>query len=105
MIEEAPPQSSDESRQSRDRSYSHRSRSPPSESFSAYSRLDKLERNKSKRGEGSFHPSMGNDVMSRALRQISKSPFVRRIIKAKLPHRFTRSTFTIYNGKNDQWSM
>lgn len=44
------PQSSDESRQSRDRSYHHRFRSPPSESFSTYSRLDKLERNKSKRG-------------------------------------------------------
>ena len=27
--------------------------------------------------------------------------FTRRIVKAKLPHRFTQSTFTIYNGRID----
>ncbi|XP_075645466.1 uncharacterized protein LOC142616515 [Castanea sativa] len=37
--------------------------------------------------------------MSKALRQISKSPFVRRINRVKLPHRFTQPTFTIYNGR------
>ena len=48
------------------------------------------------------HPrSMGNDAMSKALRQISKSPFTHRIDKAKLPHRFTQPAFTIYNGKTD----
>ena len=36
---------------------------------------------------------MGNDAMSRA--------FTRRIVRAKLPHRFTQSTFTIYNGRID----
>ena len=39
--------------------------------------------------------------MSKALQQISKSPFVRRINKAKLPHRFSQPTFTIYNGRTD----
>ena len=44
---------------------------------------------------------MGNDAMSKALQQISKSPFVRRINKAKLPHRFSQPMFTIYNGRTD----
>ncbi|XP_075670395.1 uncharacterized protein LOC142640195 [Castanea sativa] len=44
---------------------------------------------------------MGNDVMNKALQQISKSPFVRAINKAKLPHRFSQPTFTIYNGRSD----
>jgi len=44
---------------------------------------------------------MGNDAMSKALQQIYKSPFVRRINKAKLPHRFSHPTFTIYNGRTD----
>lgn len=39
--------------------------------------------------------------MSKALRQISKSHFVRRINKAKLPHRITQPTFIIYNGRTD----
>ena len=39
--------------------------------------------------------------MSKTLRQISKSPFVRRIDRAKLPHRFTQPMFTIYNGRID----
>ena len=44
---------------------------------------------------------MGNDATSKALRQISKSPFTLRIDRAKLPHHFTQPTFTIYNGRND----
>ena len=39
--------------------------------------------------------------MSKALRQISKSPFTRRIDKAKLPHCFAQPMFTIYNGRTD----
>lgn len=37
--------------------------------------------------------------MSKALNQISKSPFTRRIEEARLPHHFHQPTFTIYNGK------
>ncbi|XP_023901332.1 uncharacterized protein LOC112013179 [Quercus suber] len=39
--------------------------------------------------------------MSKALREIAKSPFVRRINKAKHPHHFSQPTFTIYNGRMD----
>nr|XP_023887625.1 uncharacterized protein LOC111999720 [Quercus suber] len=44
---------------------------------------------------------MGNNAMSKALQQISKSLFVRRINKARLPHWFSQPTFTIYNGRTD----
>ena len=49
----------------------------------------------------SSHHGMGNDAMSKALQQISKSAFVRRINKAKLLYRFSQPTFTIYNGMTD----
>ncbi|XP_065638839.1 uncharacterized protein LOC136071449 [Quercus suber] len=39
--------------------------------------------------------------MSKALNQISRSPFTRRIEDAILPRRFHQPTFTIYNGKTD----
>ena len=39
--------------------------------------------------------------MSRALHQISKSPFTQRIERGKLPQRFTQPTFTMYNGRTD----
>ena len=39
--------------------------------------------------------------MSRALNQISKSPFTRKIKGGKLPWRFTQPTFTMYNGRTD----
>ena len=95
------PLSSEGSDEERDRTYRRRSRAPPSESFSALSRLDELKKQGRRRGESSFPRNMGNDAMSKALRQISKSPFTRRIDRAKLPHRFTQPTFTIYNGRTD----
>ena len=39
--------------------------------------------------------------MSKALNQISKSPFTSKIERAKLPWRFHQPTFTIYNGRMD----
>ena len=39
--------------------------------------------------------------MSKALNQISKSPFMRRIEGATLPRRFHQPTFTIYNGRTN----
>ena len=39
--------------------------------------------------------------MSKALRQISMSPFSCRIDRAKLPHHFSQPIFTIYNGRID----
>ena len=41
------------------------------------------------------------DAISKALCQISQSPFLEEIKKTNLPKRFTRLTFTIYDGKMD----
>ena len=47
------------------------------------------------------HRGLSNDAMSKALRQISKSPFMHRIEGGKLPWRFTQPTFTMYNSRTD----
>ena len=39
--------------------------------------------------------------MNRALNQISKSHFIRKIEGGRLPQRFTQPTFTMYNGRMD----
>ena len=39
--------------------------------------------------------------MKKALSQISKSPFTRRIEKAMLSRRFHQLTFVMYNGRTD----
>ena len=39
--------------------------------------------------------------MSRALNQIFRSPFTRRIEGGRLPRRFTQPTFIMYNGRTD----
>ena len=44
---------------------------------------------------------MGHDAMSRALNQLSRSPFTRRIEGAALPQWFQQPTFSIYNGNTD----
>ena len=44
---------------------------------------------------------MGHDAMSRALDQLSRSPFTRRIEGAALPRRFQQPAFSIYNGNTD----
>ena len=74
---------------------------PSNESFSASLHLDREERHKRRRVKSSPLKSIGNDAMSKALRQISKSPFTRKIDKAKLLHHFAQPTFTIYNGRID----
>ena len=69
---------------------------PPSEAFSymeeRYQRRER--RSPSLRG-------LGHDAMSKALNQLSKSPFTRCIEGAALPWRFQQPTFTIYNGNTD----
>ena len=47
--------------------YRLRSKTPPSESFSASSRLDRVERHSKRHEDSSFPKSMGNDAMSKAL--------------------------------------
>ena len=44
---------------------------------------------------------LGDDVMGKVLQQISQSPFSEEIEKIDLPRRFTKPTFTIYDGRTD----
>ena len=91
-----PSHSNSSSDDKDDSSYRRRSRTPPSESLSYEEEYhhERRDRNKSSRG-------MGNNAMSRALNQISKSPFTRRIEGGKLPRWFNSLTFTIYNGRTE----
>ena len=79
-----------------DGSFRPRSRTPPSKSFSCDEDCHYKGRSKSPSRKG-----LGNDAMSRALNQIFKSPFTRRIERGKLPQWFTQPTFTVYNGRTD----
>ena len=72
------------------------SRTPPSESFS----YDEKRHHQGKY-KNSPRKGVGNDVMSKALNQISKSPFTHKIEGAKLPRCFHQPTFTIYNSRMD----
>ena len=80
----------------RDGSYRPRSRTPPNETFS----YDEDYHHK-RRNRGSSSKCLGNDAMSRALNQISRSPFTRRLEGGRLPRCFTQPTFTMYNGRTD----
>ena len=93
---QTPSHSDSSSDDKDDSSYRRRSRTPPSESLSYEEEYhhERRDRNKSSRG-------MGNNAMSRALNQISKSPFTRRIEGGKLPRWFNSPTFTIYNGRTE----
>ena len=79
-----------------DASYKQRSRTPPSESLSYDEEHHHKRRYKSPPRKG-----LRNDAMSKALNQISKSPFMRKIEGEKLPRRFHQPTFTMYNGRTD----
>ena len=79
-----------------DANYRRRSRIPPSESFSYEEEYYRKRRSRSLSRRG-----VGNDTMSKALNQISRSPFIRKIEDARLPSHFHQPTFTIYNGRID----
>ena len=79
-----------------DDNYRQRSRTPPSKTFS----YDEEHHHKRKY-KSQPHKGLRNDAMSKALNQISKSPFTRKIEGAKLPQRFHQPMFTIYNGRTD----
>ena len=79
-----------------DNDYRQRSRTPPSETF--FHKEGHYWRRKRK----SPSPSgLGSDAMSRALDQLSKSPFTRHIERVALPQRFQQLAFTLYNGNID----
>ena len=91
------PSSSDvSSNDEEDVSYKRKSRTPPSESFSCNEECHHQRKYKSPPRKG-----VGNDVMSKELNQISKSPFTQKIEGARLPRHFHQPTFTIYNGRID----
>ena len=79
-----------------DGSYKRRSRTPPNESF-----LHDEEHHHKHGNKNSSSKSLGNDALSKALKQISQSPFTRRIKEERLPRWFTQLTFTMYNGRTD----
>ena len=79
-----------------DASYRGRSRTTPNESFS-YNEEHHHER----RYKNRPRKSLGSNAKSKALNQISRSPFTSNIKEARLPRRFNQPTFTIYNGQTD----
>ncbi|XP_065624170.1 uncharacterized protein LOC136065215 [Quercus suber] len=90
------PHSDEDLGDEQDVTYKQRSRTPINESFSYEEEHCRKRQPRS--------PSRGgvrNDAMSKALNQISRSPFTHRIEGARLPRRFNQPTFTIYNGKTD----
>ena len=79
-----------------DDDYRQRSRTPQSETFSHEEKHYQRRKRKSPSLRG-----LGHDAMSRALDQLSKSPFTRRIEGATFPRRFQQTAFTLYNGNTD----
>ena len=77
-------------------SYRPRSRTPLIESFSYDEDYHHERKNRNSSSKG-----LGNDAMSKALNQISRPPFMRKIEGERLPRWFTQSTFTMYNGRTD----
>ena len=79
-----------------DDNYKQRSRTPPSETFSYED-----EHHHRRKHKGPSSRGLSNDVISKALDQISKSPFTRKIEGLRLPWRFHQLTFTLYNGRTN----
>ena len=84
------------SKDDNDNNYRLKSKTPPSESFS-----NDQDRHYRRRREIPSRQGLGNNAIGRALNQISKSHFTRRIKDGKHPRQFTQPTFTMYNGKTD----
>ena len=79
-----------------DDDYRQRSRTPPSETFSHEEKHYQRCKHRSPSPRG-----LGHDAMSKALDQLSKSPFTRRIEGATFPWWFQQPAFTLYNGNTD----
>ena len=93
---ETPSSSDPSSKDDNDNSYRPKSKTPPSESFSC-----DQDHHYRRRREILSRQGLGNNAIGRALNQISKSPFTRRIKDGKLPRQFTQPTFIMYNDKTD----
>ena len=79
-----------------DDNYRQRSRTPLSETFPHEEEHYQRHKHRSPSPRGLRH-----DAMSRALDQLSKSPFTCRIEGATLPRRFQQPAFTLYNCNID----
>ena len=90
---QSPPSSDVSSNDEEDTIYRQWSRTLPSESFSCEEKHLHKRKRKSPSRRG-----VGTNVIKKALSQISKSPFIRGIEKAKLPKCFHQPTFAMYNG-------
>ena len=90
------PSSDVSSNDEEDTSYRQWSGTPSSESLSWEEEHLHKRRRRSPSGK-----RVGTNVMKKTLSQISKSPFTRRIEKAKLPRRFHQPTFVTYTGRTD----
>ena len=79
-----------------DSNYRQRLRTFPSDIF-----FYEGEHHHRRKHKGPSSRGLGNDVISKVLDQIFKSPFMRKIEGASLPRRFHQLTFTLYNGRTD----
>ena len=79
-----------------DDDYRQRSKTPQSKAFS-----HEEEHYQSCKCNSPSPRGLGHDAMNRALDQLSKSSFTRRIEGATLPRRFQQLAFTLYNGNTD----
>ena len=79
-----------------DDDYKQRSKTPSSKTF-----YHEEERHQRRKRRSPSPRGMGHDAMSRALDQLSRSPFTRRIKEAVLLRRFQQPAFSIYNGSTD----
>ena len=92
----SPSSSNGSSNDENDASYRRRSRTLMSKSFSCDEELHHRQKNNNLPRKG-----VGNDLMNKALSQISKSPFTCSIKEAKLLQRFHQPTFLLFNGQSD----
>ena len=79
-----------------DDDYRQRSRTPQSKTFSHEEKHYQRRKRRSPSPMG-----LGHDAMSKALDQLSKSPFTRLIEGVTLPLRFQQPAFTFYNDNID----
>ena len=84
------------SEETNDATYRRRSRTPPSETFSGDKEYSHKHKNKNP-----THKDLGNNAMNKALNQVAKSLFTRRIEGASLPRQFHQPTFSLYNGRTN----
>ena len=95
--EDNPPSSTDTPLDDEnDDDYRQRSRTPPSETFS-----HEEERHQRRKRRSPSPRDTGHDAKSKALDQLSRSPFTSRIERAALPRRFQQPAFSIYNDNTD----